>query len=68
MDSLCKPTNYRSFLLRLWNDSDSKTWRFSIEDPHTGERSGLANLDSVIAFLREVMEQAEDDSLGDLSG
>jgi hypothetical protein len=29
-----------------------------LEDPHTGERRGLANLDAVIAFLKEAMEQA----------
>lgn len=54
-----KPPEYRSFLLRLWLDSDSQTWRFSLEDPHTGERRGLANLDALIAFLKEAMEQAK---------
>ncbi len=52
-----KPARYRSFLLRLWEDSDSQTWRFSLEDPHTGERRGLANLDALIAFLKGVMKQ-----------
>jgi hypothetical protein len=53
-----KFAHYRSFLLRLWQDSDTHIWRFSLEDPHTGERRGLANLDAVIAFLKEAMEQA----------
>ena len=54
-----KPAHYRSFLLRLWVDSDLRQWRFSLEDPHTGERRGLANLDALIAFLKEAMEQVK---------
>lgn len=55
-----KPAHYRSFLLRLWEDSDSQTWRFSLEDPHTGERRGLANLDKLLGFLKEVTEQTKE--------
>ncbi|MBI5303427.1 MAG: hypothetical protein HY868_14940 [Chloroflexi bacterium] len=52
-----KPRTYRSFLLRLWAEGEPPVWRFSLEDPHTGERIGMANLDALIAFLKEAMEQ-----------
>jgi hypothetical protein len=55
-----KPAEYRSFLLRLWLDSDSQMWRFSLEDPHTGERRGLANLDKLLEFLKEVTEKTKE--------
>lgn len=58
-----KPQTYRSFLLRLWVDGDSK-WRFSLEDPHTGERHGFANWEKLGEFLKEVMEQSQDNSSG----
>lgn len=64
MSQSTRSVKYRSFLLRLWLDADARTWRFSLEDPHTGERRGLANLDALTAFLGEVMEQAKpNDSL-----
>ncbi|MBI5654018.1 MAG: hypothetical protein HZC40_26755 [Chloroflexi bacterium] len=62
-----KSAHYRSFLLRLWQDGDTHIWRFSLEDPHTGERRGLANLDAVIAFLKEAMEQANQNETTDHS-
>jgi hypothetical protein len=55
------PHAYRSYLLRLWqsDESESAVWLASLEDPHTGERRGFANLTSLFQFLSE---QAEDDS------
>jgi hypothetical protein len=44
---------YRSYLLRLWTvrRADVVIWRASLEDPHTGERVGFADLDHLFAFL-----------------
>ena len=52
-----EPPCYRVYLLRSWEvrgaDSDGPvTWRFSLEDPQTGERQGFADLESLVAFLR----------------
>ncbi len=51
-----KPTNYHAFVLRCWVDparrADSDAYRFSLEDPHTGERYGFAGLGSLVEFLR----------------
>jgi hypothetical protein len=44
---------YAAYLLRLWqvNDAEPPIWHASLEDPHTGERIGFANLMSLCAFL-----------------
>jgi hypothetical protein len=45
---------YRSYLLRLWRacNGDRSTWRASLEDSHTGERRGFADLERMLAFLQ----------------
>ena len=56
-----KPPHYRSYLLTLWEErsQDAKTpivWRFSLEDPRTGQRHGFADLEAlVIALEKEIM-------------
>ncbi len=60
---------YRSYLLRFWHESAEKTtrlddWRFMLEDPHTGERLGFANLDKLVEHLNHLMNSA--DTLSDL--
>ena len=46
---------YLAYLLRLWpvNDDGKPVWRASVENPHTGERHGFANLELLFAFLEE---------------
>ena len=46
---------YFAYMLRLWQvSSDGEPiWRTSLESPHTGERHGFANLESLFAFLEE---------------
>jgi hypothetical protein len=46
---------YLAYLLRLWrvNDDGKPVWRASVENPHTGERHGFANLETLFAFLEE---------------
>jgi hypothetical protein len=53
-----KPSRYLAYLLRLWcpDHSQSASWRASLEDPHTGERIGFANLEELFAFLMEEVE------------
>jgi hypothetical protein len=50
--------NYFAYLLRLWRESggdlprdESTRWRASLQDPHSGERVGFANLEDLFAFL-----------------
>ncbi len=49
------PPRYCAWLLRCWEvrgPGPSMSWRWSLEDPHTGERRGFAGLESLLAFLR----------------
>jgi hypothetical protein len=44
-------SKYRSFLLRMWQESPQVAWRASLQDATTGERHGFSDLDSLFAFL-----------------
>ena len=58
-----KPVNYCSYLLRCWvepsNRKSEVAYRFSLEDPHTGDRHTLAGLDSLVEFLRAQLPASE---------
>jgi hypothetical protein len=48
---------YCAYLLRCWQEQSfvhvgRTVWRFSLEDPHTGERRGFATWEAVVAFLK----------------
>jgi hypothetical protein len=49
---------YHSYLLRLWctEQPESECWRVSLEDSHTGELIGFANLEEFFAFLMAQVE------------
>ena len=44
---------YRSYLLRLWQADlgGEAVWRASLQNPHTHERRGFANLADLVTFL-----------------
>lgn len=46
---------YLSYLLRLWQERTASpaVWRASLEDSHTGERMGFADIMQLLAFLKE---------------
>jgi hypothetical protein len=58
------PARYHAYLLRLWQtgEDDTAEWRALLEDPHTGERRGFADLDSLFAFLNETCHDTENNS------
>jgi hypothetical protein len=51
---------YRSYLLRLWRarSGERLVWRASLEDSHTGERRGFADLARMLAFLEDQLGAA----------
>ncbi len=54
---LGRPPRYCAYLLRCWEAADRGSdllpaWRYSLEDPHSGERRGFASLDALVAHLR----------------
>ncbi|MBI4671706.1 MAG: hypothetical protein HY741_08580 [Chloroflexi bacterium] len=55
---------YRSYLLRFWQEPSEKpqragSWRFMLEDPHTGERHGFATFDNLIGHLHNLMNSTD---------
>lgn len=55
------PSRYRAYLLRCWQERRERpavpgTWRFSLEDPRTGQRRGFADLEALVGFLRQEMK------------
>jgi hypothetical protein len=58
-----KPAYYCSYILRCWEEpnltdgKEEKRSRFSLEDPHTGERRGFANIRALAEFLQSNVEQ-----------
>jgi hypothetical protein len=58
------PPRYRSYLLRFWETRGLTLgapvqWRFSLEDPRTGEKHGFADLAALVAFLQEQTGRGE---------
>ena len=51
-----KNPDYRSFLLRLWIESENDDkWRFSLEDTRIGQRKAFASIEKLIAYLNELI-------------
>ena len=52
---------YLAYLLRLWRVSQggASTWMASLESTATGERHGFADLEAMLAFLNQTIEQDE---------
>jgi hypothetical protein len=46
---------YLTYLIRLWRveTEDGPIWRVVLEDPHSAERRGFANLAELYRFLAE---------------
>jgi hypothetical protein len=49
------PRTYRVYLLRLWRAD--LAWRASLEEPGSGRRHGFADLDSLLAFLEDQVNE-----------
>lgn len=64
-----KPPLYRSFLITMWQERSQDTdvsvvWRFRMEDPHTGQRRGFADLEALMAALQQEMDNNTIDEPG----
>ena len=57
------PPEYHAYLLRFWEErgeqGTSAAWRFSLEDPQTGQRQGFADLGSLTAWLEAATGRTE---------
>ena len=52
---------HRSYLLRLWCSSAGGVWQASLQSVQSGERHSFADLDSLLAFLVEIVQAGEVD-------
>jgi hypothetical protein len=73
MAKLYRSQHYRSYLLRFWleyreNPKLPGVWRYSLEDPHTGEKLGFASLELLTAFLRQQASEASPQDLEEMRG
>lgn len=50
---------HHSYLLRLWCSSASGVWQASLQSVQNGERHSFADLESLLAFLVEVVQTGE---------
>ena len=59
-----------AFLVRLWQAGDQRhpTWRASVQDPHTGERRGFAELKGLFTFLEEQTNNADQPNDSETTG
>jgi len=53
---------YQVYVMRLWrektrSEETSSGWRFSIENPSTGQRRGFSCLEDMVAFLENLTSQ-----------
>ena len=57
------PPEYHAYLLRFWEErgelEPSAAWRFSLEEPQSGQRHGFADLASLMAWLQTMTEGPE---------
>jgi hypothetical protein len=59
-----RPPAYCSYILRCWAEpapgeaKSSTATRFSLEDPHTGERFGFTGPEALVQFLQAQVEAA----------
>jgi hypothetical protein len=57
-----KPPGYRSYILRCWEEhalapgNPEVRFRFSLEDPQTGERHSFVTLAALTAFLQTCLD------------
>jgi hypothetical protein len=52
------PLHYQIFLFCLWEEpanapAGCSVWRFSLENPHTGQRIGFQNLAALMHYLQQ---------------
>jgi hypothetical protein len=52
MTAMDGPPNYFSYVLTCWAEQGhDQAWRFSLTDPHTGQRCGFASIEALVAAL-----------------
>lgn len=54
-----RPSRYRAFVLRLWQDDSNQGWRFSLEEiGRSLPRRGFRSLEAMTAFIEAELERS----------
>lgn len=53
---------YHAFLLRIWCEDETATWRVQIENPHTSETFFFSDLENLFAFLDVIITKEKLDN------
>jgi hypothetical protein len=61
MTTTSKSSSYHIFMLKCWpehqqNNGITTHWRFSIEDPTSGQRQGFGQLDDLLISVRDLLQ------------
>ena len=58
--SISEP-EYRAYMLRLWlvQDTAGSVWRASLQSVESGEMTGFACLDELVAFLQKMTTEQQ---------
>jgi hypothetical protein len=65
-DSPPRAFRYRSYIVRCWQEAtvhagrQTKLWRFSLQDPRTGQRRGFVTLEALLVSLQEELADDKD--------
>jgi hypothetical protein len=64
-----KPPRYRTYLLTMWEERSQDpalpaVWRFRLEDPHSGQQRGFADVEALVAALEGEMARDLTDDRG----
>jgi hypothetical protein len=54
-----RTVDYLAYLLRLWREDRTSSWRAMLVNPHTGERLGFADLSKLFSFLQDLTAGGE---------
>ena len=68
MSASALPPEYHAYLLPFWEErgegSTPAAWRFSLEDPQSGQRHGFADLPTLTAWLEAATERTGAAAIG----
>ena len=59
--------HYRSYLLRLWQETPGARWRASLQDAASGELTAFGSTEQLVAFLQD-LNARDDASTGPTGG
>jgi hypothetical protein len=57
-NSLSGSKNQHLFVLKLWREGDLAPWRLALRDSVGGAAVGFADLDELLVFLLQTMQQS----------